>query len=162
MRHPFLNMKDLLKKKIRPGMPWPTKMPYGEQRLIFNNSVAVKEKKAALCTRIKEVIAQMLDSEELPVTNISVYISGRLQLNYCYLSDVFSCVNGMTIEHYIIQHRIQKAMRLLKKSGEEISSIARRLHYKSCTHFSAQFRAVTGYSPTSYRKMLKLSIANSG
>lgn len=113
------------------------------------------EKKEILSGRIKEVIDKMLQCDEMPVTNISVHIADRLGLNYSYLSDVFSGVNGITIEHYIIQKRIEKACELLASTDMEIGKIAKCLNYKSCTHFSAQFRAVTGYRPSAFRKMSK-------
>lgn len=113
------------------------------------------EKKEILSDKIKEVIGKMLDCDEMPVTNISVHIAEHLQLNYSYLSDVFSGVNGDTIEHYIIKKRIEKARHLLASTRMEIGKIAKCLNYKSCTHFSAQFRAITGLRPSFFRKMAR-------
>lgn len=114
------------------------------------------EKKEILSARIKEVISNMLESDELPVTNISVHIANKMHLNYSYLSDIFSSANGVTIEHYIINKRVEKATALLANTDIEIGKISKKLNYKSCTHFSAQFRAVTGYRPSFYRRMVKI------
>jgi YesN/AraC family two-component response regulator len=121
-----------------------------------NHILQVAEKKELLSGKIKAVISEMLQCDEMPLTNISVYISGNLHFNYSYISDVFSSVNGITIEHYIIQKRIEKGITLLKDTDLDIGEIARRLCYKSCTHFSAQFRAHTGYTPSFFRRISKL------
>ena len=94
-------------------------------------------------------------NDELPTINYSDYISQKLQLDYTYLSNMFSEAQGMTIQQYIIIHKIEKVKELLLYDEMNLTEISYELNYSSLAHLSAQFKKVTGLSP-SYFKQLKL------
>jgi AraC-like DNA-binding protein len=112
------------------------------------------DKKAILIERIKNVIIEMIHySEELPKVNYSVYISEKLGFDYTYLSNVFSEVKGITLQQYIIMHRIEKVKELLLYDELNLTEISYRLQYSSVAHLSNQFKKVTGLTPSFYKQM---------
>lgn len=125
-----------------------------EDVLIKNGYNITSNKKEILSEKVKLVAAQMIDEKKMPVVNISRHISDELGNNYTYLSDIFSEINGLTIEHYIINYRINKAKEMMQNPAVFIREIAQRLHYKSVAHFSAQFKKVTGVTPSQYKEQL--------
>jgi AraC family transcriptional regulator len=72
---------------------------------------------------------------------------------YTYLSSLFSSVEGRTIENYFIEHRIEKAKELLVYDQHTLSQIAYELEYSSVAHLSAQFKKVTGLTPTYFKEI---------
>jgi AraC-like DNA-binding protein len=86
--------------------------------------------------------------------NFSVHLSSRLKYDYTYLANVFSKETGITIEKFIITHRIQHAMVLIKDCGFKLTDIAKMLHYSSVAHFSNQFKQVSGLTPSAFRKQM--------
>ena len=91
--------------------------------------------------------------EELPNTNYSYYISKKLKINYTYLSKFFSKVKKITIEHFIINHKIEMVKQLLSYNELTLSEIALKLNYSSTAHLSAQFKKVTGITPSIFKKL---------
>lgn len=114
----------------------------------------ILDRKSILSEKVKYVVYKMLDAEELPSGNYSAYISSVMHFNYTYLANVFSETQGLTIEHFIINIKIEKAKRLLADSDSSIGQVADALHYSSIGHLSNQFKKVTGLSPSEYRKTL--------
>lgn len=113
------------------------------------------DKKNILIERIKNVIVEMIHySEELPKINYSDYISEKLNLDYTYLSNCFSDVKGITIQQYIILHKIEKVKELLLYDELNLTEISYKLNYSSVAHLSNQFKKITGLTPT-YFKQLK-------
>ncbi len=113
------------------------------------------DKKAILIERIKNVIVEMVHYEdELPKEKISIYISEKLSHDYTYLANLFSEVTGITIEQYIIAHKIERVKELLIYDELNLTEISYRLNYSSVAHLSNQFKKVTGLTPT-YFKHLK-------
>jgi AraC-like DNA-binding protein len=112
------------------------------------------DSKNKLIDKIKTLITDMIHaSEEQPKVNYSVYISEKLGYNYNYLANIFSEVKGITIQQFIIIHKIEKAKELMFYDKLTLSEIAQRLHYSSVAHLSSQFKKVTGLSPTFYRHL---------
>ncbi len=112
------------------------------------------DRKAILVERIKNVIIEMIHfSNKFPETNYSEYISKKLTHDYTYLSNIFSEVENITIEHFIIAHKIEKVKELLMYNELNISEIAVRLRYSSVAHLSNQFKKVTGFTPTFFKAM---------
>lgn len=112
------------------------------------------DKKAILIEKIKNVIIEMIHyAEELPETNYSDYISEKLQLDYTYLANIFSQVKGITIQQFIIFHKIEKVKELLLYDELNLTEIAYKLHYSSVAHLSNQFKKVTGLSPSFYKQL---------
>ena len=112
------------------------------------------DKKSILIEKIKNIITEMIHySEELPKTNFSDYISEKLGYDYTYLSNVFTEVKGMTIQHFIILNKIERAKELLLYNEMNLTEISYALHYSSVAHLSNQFKKITGLSPTFFRKL---------
>lgn len=110
------------------------------------------EKKSLMIEKIKELITGLIYSAgEQPKVNYSIYISEKLGYNYNYLSNIFTEVKGITIQQFIIIHKIEKAKELLLYEEMSLTEIAHRLHYSSVAHLSSQFKKVTGLSPSFYK-----------
>jgi AraC-like DNA-binding protein len=94
-------------------------------------------------------------SDELPKLKNSVYLSDKLGHDYTYLSNIFSEVTGTTIEHYIIIHKIEKAKELLLYDEMNLTQISYVLKYSSVAHLSAQFKKITGLTPSFFKNLKK-------
>jgi AraC-like DNA-binding protein len=113
------------------------------------------DKKAILIEKVKNVIVEMVHyTDEVPKTNFSDYLSEKLNHDYTYLANLFSEVTGITIEHFIIAHKIEHVKELLLYDELTLTEISYRLNYSSVAHLSYQFKKVTGLTP-SYFKQLK-------
>jgi AraC-like DNA-binding protein len=84
---------------------------------------------------------------------LSAILSEQLHHDYSYLSNLFSSVEGRTIEHYFIIQRIEKVKELLVYDEMSLSAIALELEYSSVAHLSSQFRKVTGLSASHFKKI---------
>jgi AraC-like DNA-binding protein len=84
------------------------------------------------------------------VKNLSVYLSENLFHEYTYLSSLFSCIEGRTIEKYFIEQRIERVKELLVYGEKNLSEIADELEYSSISHLSRQFKKITGLTPTHF------------
>jgi len=119
------------------------------------------DKKSILIDKIKNVIIELIHySEEIPKVNFSDYISEKLDYDYTYLSNIFSEVKGITIQHFIIIHKIEKVKELLLYDQLNLSEISYKLHYSSVAHLSNQFKKITGLSPSFYKKLKQKRIQN--
>jgi len=119
------------------------------------------DKKSILIERIKNVIVQMEHYEdELPKTKFSIYLSRQLKYDYTYLANIFSENQGITLEHFIILHKIEKVKELIVYDELNLTAIAWKLHYSSVSHLSTQFKKITGLTPTYFKslKRKKLSL----
>ncbi|MDI9363825.1 MAG: AraC family transcriptional regulator [Flavobacterium sp.] len=114
----------------------------------------LNDKRAILIDRIKNVIIEMVHySDELPTVNYSDYISKKLNHDYTYLSNIFSEVKGITIQQFIIIHKIERVKELLLYDELNLTEISYQLNYSSVAHLSNQFKKVTGLSPTYFKKL---------
>ncbi len=112
------------------------------------------DKRAILIDKIKNVIIEMVHyADELPNTNYSEYISQKLGYDYTYLSNMFSEVKGITIQQFIIVHKIEKVKELLLYDELTLTEISYKLQYSSVAHLSNQFKKTTGLSPTFYKQL---------
>jgi AraC-like DNA-binding protein len=112
------------------------------------------DKRAVLIEKIKNVITEMIHhSEELPKVNYSDYISEKLDYDYTYLSNLFSAVKGITIQQFIITHKIERVKELLFYDELNLTEIAFKLHYSSVAHLSNQFKKITGLTPSHYKQL---------
>lgn len=115
----------------------------------------MEDKKAILIEKIKNIIINMVHySDAMPKINFSNYLSEKLDYDYTYLANLFSEVAGITIEHYIIAHKIERVKELLLYDELNLTQISYLLNYSSVAHLSSQFKKVTGLTPT-YFKHLK-------
>jgi AraC-like DNA-binding protein len=114
----------------------------------------IDDKPAVLIEKIKIVITEMIHySDELPKVNYSDYISEKLNYDYTYLSNLFSEVRGITIQQYIIVHKIERAKELILYDELNLTQISYKLHYSSVAHLSNQFKKVTGLTPSHFKKL---------
>ena len=91
--------------------------------------------------------------EELPKIKYSYYISQKLNYNYTYLANLFSQTEGITIESFILCHKIEKAKELIVYNELTLTEIASRLDYSSIAHFSNQFKKITGLRASDFKSM---------
>lgn len=120
----------------------------------------LEDKRSVLIDKIKNVIIEMIHfMDEVPRVNYSDYIAEKLNYDYTYLSNIFSEVKGITIQQFIIIHKIEKVKELLLYDELNLTEISYKLHYSSVAHLSNQFKKITGLSP-SYYKSLKLKRRN--
>jgi len=113
------------------------------------------DKKSILIERIKNIIVEMIHyADELPKINFSIYLSEKLKHDYTYMANLFSETEGVTIEHYILLHKIERVKELILYDELNLSEIAWKMHYSSVAHLSSQFKKITGLTP-SYFKSLK-------
>ncbi|MFN2374122.1 MAG: helix-turn-helix domain-containing protein [Cyclonatronaceae bacterium] len=112
------------------------------------------DKKKILVERVKGVIIEMIHyADEFPTVNDSDYISEKLGYDYTYLSNLFSEVKGITIQQYIIMHKIEKVKELLLYDELNLTEIAAELNYSSVSHLSNQFKKITGLTPTYFKTL---------
>jgi AraC-like DNA-binding protein len=114
----------------------------------------IDDRKARLIEAIKNRIIQMIHhSSKVDLKfNWSTVLSEELHYEYNYLSNLFSSVEGVTIEQYIIRQKIEKAKELLFYDELNLSQIANRLGYSSVAHLSSQFKKVTGLTPSEMKR----------
>jgi len=130
------------------------------QRLQLSDSLLksglelMDDKKAILIERIKNVITEMIHhSDTVPKENYSDYLSNELGYNYTYLANTFSEVKGITIQQYIIIHKIERVKELLLYDELNLTEISYKLNYSSVAHLSNQFKKITGLSPTFFKEI---------
>lgn len=112
------------------------------------------DKKAILIEKIKSVIVEMVHYTKSPLkVNFSDFLAEKLQYDYTYLSNLFSEVVGITIEHFIIAHKIERVKELIVYNELNLTEISYLLDYSSVAHLSNQFKKVTGLRPSYFKKM---------
>lgn len=112
------------------------------------------DKQAQLISEIKSILVQEIhyQKEQTPF-NISTLLKEKLHYDYPYLSRLFSMVEGKTIERFVMAQKIEKVKELLTYDEHNLSEIAFQLHYSSTAHLSAQFKKITGMTPSAFRKL---------
>jgi AraC-like DNA-binding protein len=119
------------------------------------------DKKAILIEKIKNVVIEMIHySETLPKINYSDYISEKLDYDYTYLSNIFSEVKGITLQQFIIIHKIERVKELLLYDELSLTEISYKMHYSSVAHLSNQFKKITGLSPSFYKQLKQKRLGN--
>jgi len=125
-----------------------------KENLLKSGLELLDDKKSILIDKVKNVIIEMIHyKDELPNINYSDYISEKLNYDYTYLSNIFSEVKGITIQHFIIIHKIEKVKELLLYNEFNLTEISYKLHYSSVAHLSNQFKKVTGLTPSYYKQL---------
>ena len=131
-----------------------------EQRLELKSTLLkgglelMDDKKAMLIERIKNVIVEMVHyADEFIKVNFSDYLSEKLNYDYTYMANLFSEVQGTTIEQFIISHKVERIKELIIYGEWNITEIAHRMNYSSVAHLSSQFKKVTGLSPSHFKQL---------
>lgn len=116
--------------------------------------VLMDDKNSMIVEKIKNIVVEMVHySDEMPKVNFSVYLSEKLNRDYHSLSELFSRTKGITIEQYIILHKIERAKELLMYDELTLSEIAFKMHYSSVAHLSNQFKKMTGLTPSFFKSL---------
>ncbi|WP_179415003.1 helix-turn-helix domain-containing protein [Mucilaginibacter sp. E4BP6] len=119
--------------------------------LIFGLEV-IDTKKEILVEKIKHVIIEMIHhTDDRLKMNFSNYLSEKLNYDYTYLSNTFVEEEGITIEYFIILHRIDRVKALIVYNELTLTEISWKLHYSSVAHLSAQFKKITGVTPSYFK-----------
>ncbi len=116
----------------------------------------MEDKKDILVERISNLIIEMIhySDGEIKVSN-SEYLSEKLGYDYTYMSNIFTKMKGVTIQQFIIMHKIEKIKELLLYDELNLSEISYKLHYSGVAHLSNQFKKVTGVTPSFYKRLKK-------
>jgi transcriptional regulator GlxA family with amidase domain len=121
-----------------------------------NGFELIEDRKARTIEQLKLAVLKLVRERgegRNQKTRQSEYLSNKLGLDYHYLSTLFSSIENITIEQYIILQRVERAKELLKYGELTLSEIAYKLGYSSVQHLSNQFKSVTGFTPTSFKKL---------
>ena len=126
-----------------------------KQSLLQYGLELMDDKKAILIEKVKNTIIEMVHYEdELPKQNFSDYLSEKLNYHYTYLANLFSETEAITIEHFIIVHKIEKVKELIIYDELNLTEIAWKLHYSSVAHLSNQFKKITGLTPSNFKSLV--------
>lgn len=151
----------LTAKQVKLGEVRLEKEPTPEERMVLEEAFValgfelIDDKKHRIITQIKSVIIDLVHHQGSndEKYNLSDILSDRLHHEYNYLSNLFSEVEGTTIEKYFIAQKIEKVKELLVYDELSLSEIAYRLNYSSVAYLSNQFKKVTGLSPSHFKQV---------
>lgn len=125
-----------------------------KENLLKSGLELLDDKRSILIEKIKSTIIELIhNTDELPKVNYSDYISEKLGYDYTYLANIFSEVTGITIQQFIISHKIEKVKELLLYDELNLTEIAFKMHYSSVAHLSKQFKKITGLAPSFYKQL---------
>jgi len=112
------------------------------------------DKKSMLIEKIKNVIIELVHYSEEPLgIKLSEFLSQKLNHDYTYLANLFSEVQGTTIEKFYISHKIERVKELLVYDELNLTEIAYLMHYSSVAHLSTQFKKITGLTPSHFKQL---------
>ena len=141
-----------------------------EDKLALNKKIKkvglelIEKKDGILIEKIRQIILDYVyKSDEKPGVNFSTLLSEELNMSYTYLANFFSEIQATTIEQYIIALKIERIKELIMFDELTLSEIAYQLHYSSVAYLSAQFKKVTGLTPTHFKSLKekrRISIQN--
>lgn len=114
----------------------------------------IDDKKSLLIEKTKIIIIDLVHySEKRLKVNFSDYLSETLNHDYTYLANIFSENQGTTIEHFFLNHKIERVKELLIYGDLNITEIADKMHYSSVAHLSNQFKRMSGLTPSQYKHL---------
>jgi AraC-like DNA-binding protein len=113
----------------------------------------IEDKTSRIISRIKSAVVGFIHYRDGTKGNFSDFLEERLHKEYSSLSHLFSSVEGLTIERYLILQKIERIKELLVYDEMSLQQIADALGYSSVPHLSNQFKKITGLSPTHFRKI---------
>ena len=115
----------------------------------------LQKEEGNLIKNIKKAIEEMIFSEEIRTTKVSVYLSEKLDYSYSHLSNLFSEETYTSIENFIILRKIEYVKRLILEGHMSLTEIAHKLDYSSVAHLSGQFKKTTGITPTAFLRIIE-------
>lgn len=131
------------------------RLPSLSEALEREGFALIDDKRSRLISAIKNLLVELIHYGDLEGLrdNISTYLSARLHKDYHYLSGLFSESENLTIEQFVILQKIEKVKELLVYDELSLSEIAFKMRYSSAAHLSAQFKKITGFTPTQFKKL---------
>lgn len=113
----------------------------------------IDDKKSKIIEKIKTLIIDLVHrkNNQLDI-NLSSYIANHILQDYNTVSNLFSAVEGITIEHYYIAQKIEKVKELIMYDELNLNEISLQLNYSSVAYLSSQFKKITGFTPTQFKK----------
>jgi AraC-like DNA-binding protein len=122
--------------------------------LLASGLELLDDSKNVLIERIKNIIIELVhySDEPLPI-NLSVHLTRLLHHNYTYMANIFSDVQGYTIEKFLIEHKIERVKELIVYNERTLTQIAFKMSYSSVAHLSAQFKKITGHTASDYKHL---------
>lgn len=112
------------------------------------------DKRALIIGKIKEVIFQMFRNEvNINKINFSDYLSRKLNYDYTYMANLFSEIQGTTLEKFLILHKVERVKEMIIYDQLNLSEIAWKMQYSSVAHLSSQFKRITGLTPSHFRNL---------
>ena len=136
-----------------------TERPTPEQLLGIRDALSavgfelIDDKKSQLIEQVKGLILDVVHHQKKLKSNLSDFLAMQIGKDYSYISNLFSEVEGTTIEQYVIHQKIEKVKELLVYDELTLSEIAHQMHYSSVAHLSNQFKKITGLTPSYFRKI---------
>lgn len=125
-----------------------------EEKLEEQGFELIDDKKSRLINRIKSRVIELVHyTKEHSKVNLSALLSEELHYDYNYLSNLFSEIEGNTIEKFYIDQKIERVKELLVYDELSLNEIADELNYSSVSHLSSQFKKVTGLTPSHFKKI---------
>lgn len=122
--------------------------------LIKSGLELLDDKNSFLVEKIKNVIVEMVHyADELPGIPFPEYLGKKLKHDYQYLDNLFLAVKCITIEQYLVAHKIERVKELLVYNGLTLTEISDQMNYKSVAHLSSQFKKVTGLTPSHFKQL---------
>ena len=127
-----------------------------KEALLKQGHELMEDKKSIQIEKVKNVIIEMIHYSDEPLEiKYSEFLSSKLESDYTYISNLFSEVTGVTIQQFIITHKIERVKELIIYNELSLKEIAYKLHYSSVGHLSNQFKKITGLSPIFYKSLKK-------
>ncbi|GJM32860.1 MAG: hypothetical protein DHS20C18_18610 [Saprospiraceae bacterium] len=112
------------------------------------------DKQTRLINEIKSIIIHQVHyQKEATLVNFSTILKEKLHYDYAYLSRLFSAVEGQTIERFVMVQKVERIKELLTYDELSLSEIAFQMNYSSSAHLSAQFKKITGMTPSAFKKL---------
>jgi len=136
------------------GSLTPAQLQSIREALLKSGLELMDDKKSVLIQKIKNAIIELVHYTEEPLNvNLSQYLSKELKHDYTYLANLFSEVQGTTIEQFYITHKIERVKELLIYNEINLTEIAYLMNYSSVGYLSAQFKKVTGLTPSHFKQL---------
>ena len=116
----------------------------------------IYNKKEVLIEKIINIVVEMVHySDEVPKVNFSTFLSEKLKQDYHKMAEIFSKNKGITLEHFIILHKVEKIKELIIYDELNLTEISYKMQYANVAHLSRQFKKVTGFTPTFFKSISK-------
>ena len=114
----------------------------------------IEDRRAILIERIKNIVIDMVHHSDSQIkVNFSDYLSEKLKYDYTYMANVFSEEQGVSIEQFIISHKVERIKEFIIYDELNMTEIAFKMNYSSVAHLSGQFKKVTGLTPSYFKKL---------